>query len=124
MSKFGAIDGLTFFVVGFDCVFLDLVFAFEAAIDEARKGVEEAEAVERAVFHGVFEAAGTEVDDGLADLGDSDFGGGLVAGQAFGATGEIDGEFVAEFAFFDALAVFEPVAVAAVLFPGGDVVGR
>jgi hypothetical protein len=31
---------------------------------------------------------------------------------------------VAEFAFFDALLVSEPVAVAAEFFPGGEVVGR
>lgn len=74
-------------------------------------------------MHGFFEAFGAEIDDGLADLGDGDFGRGLVAGKAFGAAGEVECEFVAEFAFLNALLVFEPVAVAAVFFPGGDVVG-
>ena len=101
----------------------DDLFAFEAAVDEASERVKEAKAVERAVFHRVFDALGAEVNDSLADLGDSNFGRGLVAGQAFGAAGEVEGEFVADFAFFDALLVFEPVAVAAEFFPGGEVVG-
>ena len=103
--------------------FLDLLFAFEAAVDEAGQRVEEAEAVEGAGFHGVFEAIGAEVDDGLADLGNGDFGRGLVAGQTFGAAGEVECEFVSDFAFFDALLIAEPVAVAAEFFPVGDVAG-
>ena len=103
---------------------MDLLFAFEAAVDEAGEGVKEAEAVHRAGLHGVFEAFGTEVDDGLADLSDGNLGRGLVAGNAFGAAGEFESEFVAEFAFFDALLVSEPVAVAAEFFPVGDVARR
>jgi hypothetical protein len=105
-------------------VFDDVVFAFEAAIDEAGQGVEEAEAVEGAGLHGVFEAVRAEVDDGLADLGYSDLWRGLVAGKAFGAAGEVECEFVADFAFFDALPVSKPIAVTAVLFPSGNVMGR
>lgn len=118
-----AVNRLNVLLVRFDCGFLDLVFAFEPAIDEAGEGVEEAEAVEGTVFHGFLEAFGSEVDDGLADLGDGDFRCGLVAGEAFGAAGEVECEFVSEFAFFEALLVFEPVAVAAEFFPCGDVVG-
>jgi hypothetical protein len=55
-------------------------------------------------------------------LGDGDFWRGLVAGEAFGAAGEVEGEFVAEFALVNALLVAYPVAVAAEFFPGGDVV--
>jgi len=49
--------------------------------------------------------------------------GSLVAGKAFGAAGEVEGEFVSDFAFVKALLVSEPVAVAAEFFPGGDVLG-
>ena len=101
----------------------DDLFAFEAAVDEASERVEEAKAVERAVFHRVFDALGAEVNDSLADLGDSNFGRGLVAGKAFGAAGEVESEFVADFAFFDALLVSEPVAIAAMSLPGGEVLG-
>ena len=114
---------LEFLFIGFDGGFLDLVFAFETAVDEASKSVKETEAVERAALDGFFEAFGSEVDDGLADLGDGDFRSGLVAGKAFGAAREFECEFVAEFAFFDALLVAEPIAVAAVSFPGGEVLG-
>ena len=81
----GAVHGVAFLFAGCDGGFLDLLFAFEAAVDEAGQGVEEAEAVEGAALQGFFEAVGTEVDDGLADLGDGDFGGSLVAGKSFGA---------------------------------------
>jgi hypothetical protein len=108
------------FAAGLSCVFDDVVFAFEAAVDEPCQGIEKAEWVQRAGLHGVFEAFGAEIDDGLADLGDGDFGRGLVAGEAFGAAGEVECEFVAEFAIGDALLVSEPVAVAAEFFPGGN----
>ena len=102
---------------------MDLGFAFEATVDETGEGIQEAEAVERAGLHRFLEACGPEVDDGLAHLGDGDFGGGLVAGKAFGIAGEVECEFVPEFALVKALLVAEPVAVAAEFFPGGDVVG-
>ena len=119
----GAVHGVAPLFVGRDGGFLDVLFAFEAAVDEAGQGVKEAEAVKRTGLHGVFEAVGAEVDDGLADLGDGNFGRGLIAGKAFGTAGEVECEFVADFAFFDALPVSKPIVVTTVLFPGGDVVG-
>ena len=119
MDDFGG-KAIAGFSAGLGGVFEEVMFAFEAAVDETGQSIEEAEAVERAGLYGFFEALRTEVDDGLADFGDGDFGGGLVAGKAFGATGEVECEFVAEFAFLNALLVFEPVAVAAEFFPSGD----
>jgi len=123
LSQASAIDGLALAIFNCGGGFLDVGFAFKAAVDEASQGVKEAEAVERAVFHGFLEALGAEVDDSLADLGDSDFWSGLVTGNALGAAGEVECEFVAEFAFFDALLVSEPVAIAAMSLPSGEVLG-
>jgi hypothetical protein len=122
--KLGPVNRLRILPVRYGgCRLVDLGFAFEATVDEAGEGIKEAEAVEGTVLHGFFEAFGTEIDDGLADLGDSDFGGSLVAGKAFGAAGEVECEFVAKFAFLKALLVSKPVAIAAKFFPSGDMLG-
>ena len=98
----------------------EVPLAFEAARGEAGKAVEHTDEVGRIVFASGAEGIGANVSEGFADEGGGDFAWSLEAVDAVTVAEEIDSEFLAGAAGFDALLLLEPLLMAPI-FPGGKV---